>query len=191
MTYITTYTDDTSHWKAWYDAYRFGIVLIYPPEPLRSLVNALREAYDPKSRAICDAHISLTVPLPRGLTESDCEALESITATHQAFSIRYGPLRHYLPAPGVCLRIEPEDTLDRLRRSLEAASCFTGAMPRPYPFSPHMTIAEYVTADETEALMAELRESAPEGEFRCSSVSLAVPDVRFHFDERRRFALAQ
>ena len=182
---------EASQWENWRRGYRFGVVLIYPPEPLRSIVNALRQQYDPKSQAICDAHISLTVPLPRGVDEDDSQELETIAAAHRAFAIQYGPLRHYLPAPGVCLRIEPGQHLDQLRRSLESASCFKGAPSRPYPFSPHMTIAEYITVDRTHELMRALERSVPEGEFLCSGVSLAVPDARFHFDERHRFRFAR
>jgi hypothetical protein len=155
------------------------------------MVNELRGRYDPKSQVGCDAHISLTVPIPRELTETDCQELQAICAEQRIFVIRYGPIRHYLPAPGVVYSIQPADTIDRLRVALESAACFQGARPRSYPFSPHMTIAEFITAARTEELTKELGDSLPQGEFACESVCLAVPDLSFHFEERRRFELAR
>jgi 2'-5' RNA ligase len=96
---------------------------------------------------------------------------------------------NYLPYPGVCLAIEPQAELDRLRTAVEAASAFTGAPARRYPFSAHMTIAEFITVDETEGLMAELRDIAPQGSFMCRYVSYAVPDGGFHLTERGRLGL--
>lgn len=66
---ITEYAISIERWEAWQREHRFGVLLLFPPELVRSQVNALRATYDPISQATCDAHISLTVPLPRPLTE--------------------------------------------------------------------------------------------------------------------------
>jgi len=97
---------------------------------------------------------------------------------------------NYLPYPGVCLAIELQAELDRLRAALETASAFTGAPARRYPFSAHMTIAEFISGDETKALMAELKDVTPQGSFLCTCVSYAVPDSNMHFAERRRLELS-
>lgn len=104
------------------------------------------------------------------------------------FRVHYGPLRHYLPHPGVCLAIEPQDVLDALRCRLEAAPVFAGALRRSHPFSAHMTIAEFITVERTETLLDELADIAPSGSFVCSGVAYAVPDAAFHFTERRCLA---
>jgi hypothetical protein len=187
---ITRYESDVSHWEDWEKKYRFGVLLIFPPDPLRMQVNGLRARYDPRSQAICDAHISLTVPLPGPLTEIHWRELERIASCFALFPVRYGPLMNYLPHPGVCLAIEPQAELDRLRMALEGGSAFAGAPARRYPFSAHMTIAEFITVAQTEALMVQLEEMAPIGVFVCTAVSYAVPDADFHFTERRRLALA-
>jgi len=111
---ITHYVDDTSHWKKWQQKYKYGVFLIYPPDPVLSEVNALREKYDKESSATCDAHISLTVPLPRPLNHVDWNKLEQIVSSFRSFVIHYGPLKDYLPHPGVCLSIEPQKELDRV-----------------------------------------------------------------------------
>ncbi len=181
--------EDIRSWIPWQKEYRFGVLLVYPPDPPMSAVNALRAKYDPPSQAACDAHISLTVPLPKAPSESDWRELEALTAGFTSFRIQYGPLRHYLPAPGVCLTIEPQSEMDALRALLEGADVFRQAPPRPHPFSAHMTIAELITVERTKSLMAELEGVAPRGSFLCTHVSYAVPDARLHFTERARLQL--
>jgi hypothetical protein len=180
---------DTSRWEAWQQGYTYGVILIYPPDPPLRCVNALRAKRDPRAQSYCDAHISLTIPLPRALTQDHWEELASIASGFAPVSIRYGPLMNYLPYPGVCLAIEPQAELDELRAALESASSFSGAPARRYPFSAHMTIAEFISVDETERLMVELADVAPQGAFRCTGLSYAVPDTGFHFTERRRLPL--
>jgi 2'-5' RNA ligase len=187
---ITYYESDVSHWEDWQKRYRFGVLLIIPPGPPLAQVDALRARYDPQSQSYCGAHISLTVPFPRALDEADWDELESIVSDIEPFPIRYGPLMNYLPHPGVCLAIEPQDELDRLRAALETASVFEGALLRRYPFSAHVTIAEFISVERTERLMDELEDVTPQGVFECAAVSYAVPDADFHFTERKRLELA-
>src|SRR5262245_18388914 len=187
---ITEYTLDNSQWEEWEMEYQFGVILIFPPEPLLTQVNVLRTRYDSRSQAVCDAHISLTVPLPRPIGDSLWRELEAIVSAIVSFPIQYGPLRHYLPHPGICLTIEPQDKLNWLRVELESASVFTGAPERKFPFSAHMTIAEFLTVEQTLSLMDELQTTAPMGSFICESVAYAVPDSDFHFIERGRLTLA-
>jgi len=183
---ITTYVEEIGHWESWQGEYRFGTFLILPPDPLLLRMNALRAKHDPRSQSICDAHISLTVPLPRSMAEKDWGELESIAAGFPHIAIRYGPLANYRPHPGVVLAIEPQEKLDKLRAALEATSVFPRAPTRTHPFSAHMTVAEFISIEETEALMMELADVAHQGTFLCTGVSYAVPDGDFHFTERRR-----
>ena len=97
---------------------------------------------------------------------------------------------NYLPYPGVCLAIEPQVELDRLRAMLETASVFAGASVRKFPFSAHITIAEFISREETEALMVELKDIVPSGSFLCNGVFYMVPDSSFHFTERRKLILS-
>ena len=92
------------------------------------------------------------------------------------------------------MAIEPQTELDRLRAMLETASVFAGASVRKFPFSAHMTehmtIAEFISGEETEALMVALKDVAPSGSFLCNGVSYMVPDSSFHFTERRKLILS-
>jgi len=184
------YVEDINGWEKWRQKYRYGVLLIFPPEPVMSQVNELRRKYDPQSANGCDAHISLTVPLPRPLAQADYDEIGNIVSDIRSFTIRFGPLRHYLPHPGVCLAIEQQEQLDVLRMKLESARLFEEAKKRRYPYSAHMTIAEFITVDQTNMLMEQLGDSVPQDSFICDGVSYAVPDERFRFTERVKFKLA-
>ena len=75
---VAEYVRDTSNWEDWKQEYQYGALYIFPPDDIRQVVNQLRSKYDPKSQAICDAHISLTVPFARPLTEGSWRKLEEL-----------------------------------------------------------------------------------------------------------------
>ena len=187
---ITEYAMDMDGWLDWQKAYRFGVILIFPPDPPAGEVNRLREIYDPRGQSYCEAHISLTVPLTRPLDDFHLDELKILTSGFNPFTIQYGPLSNYLPVPGIVLAIEPKDLLGSLVITLESASAFENAPPRPYPFSPHLTISEFIDVERTGELMVELQGKTPEGEFLCDCVSYVVPDETFRFTERARLELA-
>ena len=185
------YTTDVGQWKSWQTEYRFGVIVIFPPDPPLKEVNTLRSKYDPVGQAICQAHISLTVPFSGAADENSLEELRAIARRFEPFSIQYGPLSNYLPHPGVVLAVEPQAKLNLLRTNLERASIFEGAPPRRFPFSAHMTIAEFISVERTKELMGELSFSAPNGYFTCDHLIYAVPDDDFHFTERAILDLAR
>ncbi|UCD09427.1 MAG: 2'-5' RNA ligase family protein [Dehalococcoidales bacterium] len=187
---ITEYAMNMNGWEDWQKAYRFGVILIFPPDPPAGEVNRLRKIHDPLGQYYCKAHISLTVPLPRPVDDFHFEELKLLASMFSPFTIQYGPLSNYLPAPGVVLAIEPKDILGSLVSTLESASIFENAAPRPYPFSPHLTISEFIDVERTDELMVELQGKTPKGEFLCDCVSYAVPDENFYFTERARLELA-
>ena len=53
-----------------------GAFYIFPPEEIMLKVDALRENYDPKSASFCRAHISLSEPLNKAITDLDIESLK-------------------------------------------------------------------------------------------------------------------
>ncbi len=149
-------------------------------------VNGLRAQHDPKSHAFCEAHISLTVPLPRELTDTDWRELETLAAGFDPFAIACGPLTHYLPHPGVCLPIAPQAAVDRLRIAAEGARAFADAPRRSHPFSAHMTIAEFITAvsADGERLLGTLRPDH-EGRFVLPAPARREPVRLFATTDRR------
>jgi 2'-5' RNA ligase len=181
---ITTYADSTAAWEPWCEEYRYGALYLFPPSPLRSRVNTLRQRHDPRSQAICEAHISLTVPLPRPLSPTQAAEVAGVLRTIPSFEITWGPVHQYPGVPGVVLQIAPTARLQQLVRRVEACACFRGAAARRYPFSPHMTIAEFITLEESEVLLGQLAAERLEGRFWCTEVVYAVPDAAFQFTER-------
>ena len=99
--------------------------------------------------------------------------------------IAYGPVHSFPGIPGVVLLIEPADTIRELVGNLESSATFRDAKQRSYRFTPHMTIAEYISMEETEQLVDELKDKVVSGRFLCSKLSYAVPDENFHFTERK------
>lgn len=186
---LSAYATSTDGWQPWQREYRFGVILIYPPEPIRSVVNRLRAEHDPRSQLYCDAHISLSVPAPSAPSNEQWTALESALAACAPVSIEYGPLKTFAGHPGVVLHVEPRSELDRLRGIVEASPPFSAAAPRRWAFSPHMTIAESISLERSTDLMVELSELDLQGGFCCSHLVHAVPDESFHFAEHRRFLL--
>lgn len=186
---ITTYVTPPPSWEAWHHDYRYGAFYLFPPEPLRSRINALRARYDPPSQAICDAHISLTMPAPRPLTDADAAEVAAALRAVPSFDVAWGPPWRFPDTPVVVLPIEPVQMLASLVALLEGCGCFAGVSPRRYPFVPHMTIAEFVTPEESDAIVAELAGAGLAGTFRCATVAYAVPDAAFHFTERVQWPL--
>jgi 2'-5' RNA ligase len=183
------YATAMAHWEEWQQEYRFGVLLIYPPEPLRTRINSLRTLHDPRSQAICDAHISMTVPFPRPVTAEDWAALAAVGDQFAPVTVVYGPPRQYPGVPGVVLNIEPADRLSQLVTALESLPVFAHAVARRYPFSPHMTIAEFITLERTAELLQELPAAELGGTFECRTLAYAVPDEQFHFSARAFLAL--
>lgn len=175
------YAQKMSGWEEWQPEYRFGAFYIFPPDDIIGPIDALRKKYDPKSDAICQAHISLSESLAKPFTDVDIAELQSTLSAIEPFEITYGPLRDFPPHPGVCYRIEPEDSFRILRNAVHSASCFKGVPLRREHIAPHMTVAEFVSVERTKELLQELHGKVPEGRFLCDEVELAVPDESFSF----------
>ena len=178
-----TYVSDTSHWEPWMHEYRYGLILIMPPPEVMAFVDELRARYDPRSASHCQAHISLSEPLPRPLTPELLEEVRGILAGIEPFEITYGPLRTFPPYPGVTYRVEPEERFFALRRSVEGASLFQGSEFKRSGRKPHMTIAEFLPDIEaSERLREELQGKVPEGSFLCDRLEYIVPNRDFWFE---------
>ncbi len=177
------YATRTEGWEEWMLEYRYGAFYIFPPDSVIGPIDALRQTYDPKSAGYCQAHISLSEPLQGPLTEAQIQELRTSLRTMPPFDISYGPLRSFPPYPGVVYSIQPEDKLQGLRSLVHATSLFAGASLRRMDIPPHMTIAEFITRERTEELLAELQGKVPEGTFRCDAIEYAIPNHSFYFEK--------
>ena len=182
MAAMFRYADDTSAWEGWQLGYRFGAFYIFPPSGVIEPVDALRQTHAPKSASICQAHISLSEPLAAALSDEHLHEIRATLSAVQPFDLRYGPLRSFPPYPGVCYSITPEDPFRALRAALHSTSAFAGVPLRHEHIAPHMTVAEFITSQQTHDLLQELGGKVPEGAFRCSSIEYAVPNDSFYFE---------
>jgi 2'-5' RNA ligase len=175
----------------WREAYRHGMFVIWPPDDVRAAVNVLRQRYDPRSAAICEAHITLTQPLLTTLDAGDWRRIAETVAAQPTFDIEFGPVNTFLPYPCVYLEIRPGCAVLELRAALHALGHFDLSLPHTDDFVPHMTIADASLApDDIAALALELQDGAPRGQFPCTEVAYVAPDARFRFEVARRFSLA-
>ncbi len=185
------YAQKMANWESWMPEYRFGAFYIFPPDDIIRPIDDLRKQYDPKSDAICQAHISLSESLAKPLTDADITEFQSILSEIEPFEITYGPLRDFPPHPGVCYRIEPESGFRKLRNALHSASSFKDVPLRREHIAPHMTVAEFVSVERTKELLQELSGKVPEGTFLCDEIELAVPDESFYFKRALKLRLGK
>ena len=79
---------------SWEEKYKYGTLLLLPPDDVSVCVNALRAKYDPSSQRICLAHITLTQPLLKKPDRKNIERLKILAKKINRFAIEYGPLRN-------------------------------------------------------------------------------------------------
>lgn len=178
---------DIERWEPWQRAYRHGAFFVFPPPDVGEQVDALRAEHDPISHAICTAHISVTEPLVRPLSTHDVRAVGDAVSTFAPFRVSYTGPRSTDPHPGVVYWIEPQDLFGRLRQLLHRQSLFRGTTEGRASIPAHMTIAEFLTVDESNRLAARLAGNVPEGTWTCDAIVHAVPDSNFHFKRTLSF----
>lgn len=172
---------DTSGWEDWQLEYRFGAFYIFAPEAITEMVDELRRTNDPRSHAICQAHISLSEAIPRTLTHTDLDELGTKLSAVDPFVIHYGPVVSFPPHPGVALAIKPQAEFRSLRDAVHSVGVFERTLLRRQAVPAHLTIAEFISIDRTEELLHELGGRVPEGEFACDRIEYAAPDNSFRF----------
>ncbi len=169
--------------------YRYGAFYIFPPDGIIEPVDALRNKYDPKTASYCQAHISLSEPLPNPPSESQFRELRTALLETQPFELRYGPPGSSPPYPGVFYSIQPEDRFKELRSAVHSTSAFSNVPLKRKDIPPHMTIAEFITLERTDELLRELRGKVPQGSFLCDSIEYAVPNQDFYFERVLRIPI--
>jgi hypothetical protein len=185
------YAEDTSRWRSWQHEYRYGGFYIFPPHGVIEDVDALRLRYDPLSARACQAHVSLSEPVPRALEQSDVDELRELLAAVEPFMITYDQVHATLPYAGVVYRIRPVEDFQRLRDLVHTASAFGGSSFPRASIPPHMTIAEFISAERSVEVEAELRGQIREGEWMCEDIEYAIPDNKMTFHRVFRLPLGR
>lgn len=176
-------------WKPWQVSYRHGTLAIWPPQAVRDYVNRFRRELDPISDGFEEAHITLTQPFRAPVTERVIDQVRSILAREMPFSIAYGPLRSFLPAPVLWLDVQPSERVLKLRHELHATGLFDLSLPHTDDFVPHMTLTEGLSGTPVnDALFRELAPSVERGTFTCEGIAFIRPNARFRFEVEREIA---
>jgi hypothetical protein len=183
------YVADTSSWEPWQRDYRFGVILVLPPPHVASAVDALRQALDPKSHAISSAHISVSDPLRRELSDDDREQIQELLAGIEPFEVRYDGPTASPQRSGVACPVSPQDRFDELKRVVHQASVFEGGAYSRRTIPAHMTIAEFVTVEAGLKIAGDLAGTPLHGTFWCDRLEYVVPDAAFRFRQCGTFVL--
>ncbi len=178
------------HWENWQKAYQHGTLVIFPPDPIRQMINKQREKYDPVSAAYTEAHITLTHPLLYPLSAPEWHTIENIIDSFTAFDIQYGPLRSFLPYPCIWYEIQPVNKILDLRKALHQSGLFDLSLEHRDGFIPHLTITEGQSGpDVDEKLLNILQQESCPGSFICQEVTYIIPDEGFCFEVDKKFSL--
>jgi hypothetical protein len=186
-----SYSELANHWESWQQPYQFGAFYIFPSDEVRYYVDGLRQRHDPRSAAICTAHVSVSEPLPRAVTAEDLAEAATALKSVDPFRLSFSDLHSTTPYPGVVYAIEPADAVRALRDLLHSGSLFSDADLNGADISPHMTVAEFITVEESLALEAELTGHVLEDSWVCSDLVYAVPDDSFTFHVVTRLPLGR
>ena len=183
------YVADTSHWKEWQRDYRLGLILIMPPGDVGREVNRLRAKYDPPAFASCPAHITLSDPLGVEMTSERESEIGTLLNTKEPFELYFDKPQASRERAGVAYPIRPVEPIYELREVLHQASVFTRPPYWTRTIPPHMTIAEFVSIEESWRILEEIQETAPSGSFLCDRLEFIVPDKDMHFQRVKSYML--
>jgi hypothetical protein len=152
-----------------------------PPPHVASSIDALRQVYDPQSHAVCSAHISVSDPLRRQLGDDDREQIQGLLRAVEPFQVHYDNPTASTERPGVTCPVAPQERFDELKRVIHHASVFEGAIYSRREIPAHMTIAEFVTIEESAKIVADLTNTELRGAFWCDRLEYVVPDESLRF----------
>ena len=188
---MITYAQNLAEWEDWQRPYRFGVLLIFPPAEIARQIDALRAEYDPLSHSICPAHISVSDPLIDEMTPQLYDEIRDIVAATRRFEIHFDKPAASPTHGGVYYPILPQEPIDNLKRALHGSSAFSGQAHERRGIPPHMTIAEFLSIEESLALCEAIQGTAPSGSFTCDRLYYVVPDADFRFQKANSFLLGE
>lgn len=183
------YVEDTSNWEEWQRDYRLGVILILPPPEVAQQIDPLRAKYDPRSFATSPTHISVTDPLSKEMTPDLQHEIQGILTGISPFELHFDKPQASIEFAGVSYPVRPQEPIDALKQALHASSAFGGESHQRRDIPAHMTIAEFLSIEESLLLCEQLQDTAPTGSFICDRLSLVVPDQDFSFNEALVFML--
>lgn len=183
------YVTDTSGWATWQNDYKYGLILILPPHAVSSIIEPLRAKYDPGSFAAAPTHISISDPLQREMTDELDSEITAILSGITPFTLNYGKPEASRNHPGVACPITPQAPIDELKQKLHQAAIFEGKVYQRRHIPAHMTIAEFVTLEDSWRICDEVQELVSPGSFLCDELEFIVPDINMRFHRVKTYSL--
>ena len=174
-------------WSAWKSDYRYGALVIEPPEELAAILDPIREQFDPVSASRVGAHITVTPPFIGAPSPADEARVGSVVCGIPAMRLRLGTPRQFGASSVIYLPVEDAGAIVRLRAVLLATGLFRLDLPHTTDFVPHLTISEFGTTP-TAALSAVIPTPGATA-FHVGAIAWIAPDEDFQFAVRRTFAL--
>jgi 2'-5' RNA ligase len=175
-------------WSAWKRDYRYGALVIEPPEELAAVLDPIRERFDPVSASRVGAHITVTPPFTGAPSPADEARVGSVVRGMPSMRLQLARPRQFGGSSVIYLPIEDAGAIVRLRDVLLATGMFRLDLPHTTDFVPHLTISEFGTTPAA-ALGAAIPAPGASA-FFVREIAWVVPDEEFRFGVRRTFALA-
>ena len=185
----TTCVQDTSDWEDWQRDYRFGLILIIPPHEVSAVIDPVRKKIDPRSAAMCQAHVSVSDPLQCEMAPGLQREIQSALRHFRPFLLHYGEPHPSPGRPGIVCPISPQEPINLLKRALHSTAAFSRDAYNRRNIPAHLTIAEFVSTEDSRHSYAEIKERIKAGSFLCDRLEFIVPDRHFHFINHGTFIL--
>jgi 2'-5' RNA ligase len=176
--------------EGWVIPYLPGSLVILPPREVRERVNRLRRKYDPVSAWRIPPHITVTQPFRAEPGAAELALISRVLIDHQPVTLRFGPLRNFLPYPCIWFDVQPAEAVLALREELHRTGLFNTDLSYTDGFIPHMSITDGTPAAEsTERLFRRVANRVRGGEFRVDELVYTRPDWQFRFLPVKSFDL--
>jgi hypothetical protein len=107
----------------------------------------------------------------------------------EPFEVHYDRPTASTRRPGVAYPVAPQERFDELKRVIHQASLLECAAYSRREIPAHMTIAEFLTIEDSLRVCADLADTAPRGSLWCDRLEYIVPDATFRFQRRGTFFL--
>ena len=169
--------------------YRWGLLLIMAPPEVAQQFDPLCAKYDFRSFSYCPTHISVSDPLRREKTSELEKEIRSILSGIEPFTLYYEKPHILAERAGVSCAVTPQEPIDHLNKALHTAAVFAGQVYQRRHIPAHITIAEFISIEDSLKIRAQLQATLPSGSFLCDKLSFIVPDEDFKFQRKGVFPL--
>jgi 2'-5' RNA ligase len=176
-----------SGWPDWQRDYRYGVLVIEPPQELAAVLDPIRERFDPVSADRVGAHITVTPPFVDAPTPTDEARVGSVVGRVPSMRLQLGTPTRFGGSSVIYLPVVNSGAVLWLREVLLGTGLFRLDLPHTTDFVPHLTISEFGTTPE-----AALRTVIPapgRRAFQVRAIAWLVPNEEFRFGVRRTFPL--